>query len=396
MLTSRLPPRSGLGASAAWRSRLSALGLALASLAGACSTPAPASGACGEGRDLVCAMSDYASSGVAALRLVDGAQESRFGVDLGKDPQLSRSRGRLFLVARDQDLLFELDPGCGAPVRKLSVHDENARGTQNPQDVAVDASGALWVPRFNDGSLLVIAADGARVVLPLGEHDEDGNPQPAAVTALGTTRGERVFVTLERLDRDLVSRRPSALLEIDPAARAVVASHPLLGKNPFGATLAHEGALWLAAPGDFDLGDEAAAGVERFDPESRTSTLVVRERDLGASVVQVAISGGCGAAIVAGPIKDVNPTSLVTFDARTGRVVMSTAAPALATPGFHLQGLAFAQGALFVGDRRPATGGGYLVHAFDMGADCTLRARPGSKLSLPQKPVAMLPVALTR
>ena len=364
---------------------------ALVALAGGCGGPgevAPA--ACGEARDLVCAMSDYASTGIATVRIADGASESRFGVDLGKDPELAQSGGRLFLLARDQDLVFELDPTCGAPIRKTSVHDDDAKATQNPQDVAVDARGALWIPRFNDGSLLVVPREGPRAVLSLAAYDEDGSPQPSSATTLTTSRGERVFVALERLDRDLVSRRPSAMLEIDPVSRAVIASHPLVGRNPFGLAVAHEGALWLATAGSFERADEPEAGVARFDPETGQSRLVVQEASLGGSVVQVALRGSCGAAIVASATRDVNATSLVTFDAARGVVVQPASAAALSTPGFDLQGLTFVGDALFVGDRRPSGGGGgHPLHAFVMDASCTLSASAGPRVSVPQRPVAL-------
>jgi hypothetical protein len=358
--------------------------------AAGCGGPGEAApSACGESRDLVCAMSDYASTGIAAVRLADGANESRFGVDLGKDPALAQSGGRLFLLARDQDLLFELDATCGAPISKTSVHDDEAKATQNPQDVAVDASGALWIPRFNDGSLLVIPRTGPRAALSLAAYDEDGSPQPASATTLTTSRGERVFVALERLDRDLVSRRPSAMLEVDPVRRAVVASHPLVGQNPFGPAVAHDGALWLAAAGSFDRADEPEAGVARFDPETGQSRLVVGEASLGGSVVQLALRGSCGAAIVASATRDVNSTSLVTFDVSRGAVVQPAGAAALSTPGYDLQGLTFVGDALFVGDRRPSASGGHPLHAFVMDVSCTLLASAGPRVSVPQRPVSL-------
>lgn len=364
--------------------------VAVAALADGCAAPSEsAPAACGEARDLVCAMSDYASTGIAALRITDGASESRFGVDLGKDPALAQSGGRLFLLARDQDLLFELDPTCGAPLRKTSIHDDSAKTTQNPQDVAVDASGTLWIPRFNDGSLLVVPPSGPRAVVSLAAYDDDGSPQPSSATTLPTSRGERVFVALQRLDRDLVSRRASAMLEIDPVSRGVVAVHPLAGKNPFGTSIAHEGALWLAAAGSFDRADEPEGGVARFDPETGESRLVVLEERLGGSVAQLALHGACGVAIVASPVKDVNATSLVTFDAARGVVVQPAAAAALSTTGYDLQGLAFVGDTLFVGDRRADEGGQHALHTFTIDASCILRPSPSPPLRVPQRPISL-------
>ncbi len=353
------------------------------------SAPSP----CTESRDVVGITSDYTSSAVSAFRIADKTLETRQGVDLGKDPQLSLTSDRMFLVARDQDVVFELDPSCGAPIKRISVHDEAAKGIQNAQDVALDSSGALWVPRFNDGSLLVVGADGARTVASLEGYDDDRNPEPASVRIARTSRGERAFVTLERLDfvggKAYVSRRPSMLLELDTTTRKPVATHTLLGRNPFGALVEHEGRLLLAEPGDFDVDGEADAGVESFDPETSTSRMLVGERELGGSVSEVRVSGACGMAIVAGPQKDVNPTALVSFDLRTGQAVQPASRAPLATAGYDLQALAVVSGAVFVGDRRRAENGQYPVHVFDVAGDCTLTERLGQEIYLPQKPVAL-------
>src|SRR5207302_5909158 len=100
---------------------------------------------------------------------------------------------------------------------------------------------------------------------------------------------------------------------------------------------------------------------ERFDTETGVPTLLVKEKDLGGSVAEVAVTRGCGAAIVAGPQKDVNPTTLVSFDPVTGHV--TSRAVIGPTPGYDLQGLAWRDGTLYVGDRR-ADSGGYRVHVF--------------------------------
>ncbi len=374
---------------------LGLLGFALS--AAACGTEASsAPSPCAESRDVVGITSDYSSSAVSAFRIADKTLETRQGVDLGKDPQLSLTNDRMFLVARDQDVIFELDPSCGAPIKKIGVHDDAAKGIQNAQDVALDASGALWVPRFNDGSLLVIGSDGTRTVTSLEGYDDDRNPEPASVRVARTSRGERAFVTLERLDfvqgstkKAYVSRRPSMLLELDTKTRAPVGTHTLLGRNPFGALVEHEGRLLLAEPGDFDVDGEADAGVESFDPETSTSRMLIGERELGGSVSEVRVSGACGMAIVAGPEKDVNPTALVSFDLRSGLAVQPASRAALVTAGYDLQALAVVSGAVFVGDRRRAENGKYPVHVFDVAANCSLTERAGQEIYLPQKPVAL-------
>jgi hemoglobin-like flavoprotein len=59
--------------------------------------------------ELLVAASDYSSSRVCAA---PGACKE--GTDLGKDPMLAETNGRAFFLARDNDLLFELDPALRA------------------------------------------------------------------------------------------------------------------------------------------------------------------------------------------------------------------------------------------------------------------------------------------
>jgi len=104
-------------------------------------------------------------------------------------------------------------------------------------------------------------------------------------------------------------------------------------------------------------------------------------------VSEVAVTDGCAAAIVADPTKDINATSLVTFDPNTGKVHTNATTSLLKSAGFDLEGLAFTQGTLYVGDRRRAATG-YPIHAFSVGAGCTLSLLPDTLFS-PQKPVAI-------
>ncbi len=346
------------------------------------------SGACAA-FDVLVAASDYASSGVGAFGL-DGTGKLSFGVDLGADPALATSRGRAFLVARDQDVVFELDPRCGTPIAKTSVHDASHRGTTNPQDVAVAPDGALWVPRYNLPSVVVIDATGAtRGTIDLTPYDEDQNPNASAIRIVDVGGAPKAFVSLERLD-DTQSpprtRLASQILRIDVTTLAVEQAVDLAGKNPFGL-VEHDGALFLAEPGDFSSADDELAGVERFDPATSTTRLLARERDLGGSVAEVAVTSGCGVAIVADPSAK-NVTSLVTFDPATGAALTRAASAVLGpTEGFDLQGLAWKGDVLLVGDRRRTTSG-YAVHAFDRTGACDLQPRP-DVIFLQQKPVAL-------
>jgi hypothetical protein len=152
-----------------------------------------------------------------------------------------------------------------------------------------------------------------------------------------------------------------------------------------------DGALFLAEPGNFDADDEPLAGIERFDTRSSTTRLLVREPDLGGSVAEIAVTEGCGAAIIAGPQFGVNPTSVVTFDPVTGQVFTTARAPLLGpTPGYDLQALAWRGDRLYVGDRR-STSTGYRVHVFERQPGTCRLQESRDAIYLPQRPVALRP-----
>ncbi len=334
----------------------------------------------------VVAASDYSSSEIVVLRDSSSLGPPTTGVDLGGDPVLAVSHGRCFFVARDHDLLVELDPACGTPIRKITTGDGVT--SDNPQDVAVSNDGSLFVPKFRTGDMLVLRPSGTRDVVHLGSFDTDGNSQPSSATSITTNGVEKIWVTLERLDDKtlLPSGLPSLVVRVDPTSLAIDGQVTLLGQDPFGLAVPFGDALFYAEPGRFDSPAEMNAGIERLDPATMTSTLIVHEKDLGGSVAQVAVMEGCAAAIVADPSK-VNATSLVTFDPITGNIHTTATTSPLKSPGYDLEGLAFNEATLYVGDRRRAATG-YPIHAFAVGADCTLSARPDTLFS-PQKPVAI-------
>lgn len=361
-------------------------------LVAACASTAtggPAAPAC-DGVELIVAASDYASSVVCGAPTCElGPRTS--GVDLGKDPQLATSGQRAFYIARDNELIFELDPACGTATARYSVHEERTDKPSNPHDVAVAPDGALWVVLYNRPEIVVLREGKVAEKIPLGPYDPDGNPQADAIRIVEVNGVAKAFVTLERLDdADLLrSHKPSQMLRIDVATRAVEALTELAGRNPFNPMAEQDGALLFAEPGNFDDAAEPLAGIERFDTRTSTTRLVVGERELGGSVAEVAVTAGCGAAIVAGPTPNVNPTSLVTFDPVTGRILTTAAAPILGpTPGYDLQGLAWRGDTLYVGDRR-ANGAGYPIHVFRREpGTCTLVAT-GRSIDVPQRPVTL-------
>jgi hypothetical protein len=353
---------------------------------GSVSSPAPPS-ACGAS-DALWIASDYSSSAVGALALNGSTTFDHPTADLGQDPALSVSRGRAFYVARDTDTVFELDPVCGTPMRKLDVHQASQSRTSDPQDVAVAADGSLWIPLFQVPVILVVSPAGSTATIDLSSYDGDGNPDATAIAIVDTPAGEKAFVALARLNPYPTSVQPSFMLRIDVATAAVEATIVLAGRNPFGTMQNDGGILWLAEPGNFDDATEPDAGVERFDTSTSQTALFARETDLGGSVAEVSVSASCAVAIVADPTS-ANATSLALLDPASGQVLAPASASPFATTGtgggFFLEGLAWSGGAMLVGDRRRVASG-YPVHVFDGACAPVERA---DAVFLPLPPIAV-------
>jgi hypothetical protein len=355
-------------------------------------TAKPAAAAC-SGVELIVAAGNYESSTVCGAPGCVKQDGVTTGIDLGVDPILSESNGRAFFLARDNDKIFELDPSCGTPQRSFKLEGLARPGLDgkpmpaNPHDVAAAPDGTLIVPLYTAGKLAFIAPDRTVTPLDLAPYDADGNPQPESIRIVPVGGVPKAFVALERLDdsdQELPSRQSSQMLRIDVATRAVEAVIEFKGRNPFNTMAEHAGAIFLAMPGDMFAAGDAFAGIERFETSTGETRLIVQESDLDGSVIEVAVTDGCGAAIVAGPETNVNPTSVITFNPDTGQIGGPIIGP---TAGFDLQGLAWKGNTLYVGDRRQ-TPDGFAVHVFERRDGCTL-ADTGRTLLLPDRPIAL-------
>ncbi|MDB4940478.1 MAG: hypothetical protein JWP97_12 [Labilithrix sp.] len=375
-------------------------GVTFVVLAGAwaCSSSEPvgthlATGVC-PGTELVVAAGDYRSSLVCGAPPCAGDQLAA-GAALGGDVQLAASKGRIFLMARESERLFELDPACGTPIAQMSVKQPGPKQS-NAHDVAVAKDGSLFVALYGVPRIIHLV-DGREVeadAIDLARgYDDDGNPQAESIRIVEVGGAEKAFVTLERLDdaSHLASRQSSLMLRIDVATRKVEARVELEGRNPFNPMVEHAGGLYLSEAGNFDDATDARAGIERFDVATSTTKLLVAEKDLGGSVSELAVTDGCGAAIVAGPQTGKNPTSLVTFDPVTGDVLTTAAAPVFGpTDGYDLSGLAWRGDLLYLGDRRRA-GNGYPVRVFARDPGTCKLHDTGRSISLPLQSVTFRP-----
>jgi hypothetical protein len=360
------------------------------------SATAPAAPTSCDDVEVLVAASDHTSSEVCGAPNHCELSNATTAVNLGKDPQLAMSSGRTFFINRlgpPSDLIFELDAKCGTPISQLSVH-EDGRGSVNPHDLAVAPDGTLFVALYDVPRIVILKDGKLDGKIDLSSFDFDGNPQAESIRIVSVGGVPKAFVTLERLDDadHLLSKQESWMLRIDVATRQVEDHIVLAGRNPFNSMAEHAGGLFLAVPGNFDVADEPLAGIERFDTATSTTRLLVSEHDLGGSVSEIAVTDGCGVAIVAGPKPTVNPTSLVTFDPVSGKVLSGPASPVLGpTPGYDLQALAWRGDSLYVGDGRPGSGG-FPVHVFEREpGTCNLHEITGRSFELPQRPVALRP-----
>ncbi len=310
-------------------------------------------------------------------------------VALGGDPAFAVSGGRQFFLNRTTAAIFEvgLSP-CGKGTHSFSALQAGEQpGNIDPQDVAVAPDGSLWIARFLTASQLVLGPGGAPLAtVDLSFLDADGNPDASSVRIATSQGAPKAFFALGML-RGARSTQPSLMAVVDLATRKVEGTVTLAGRNPFGLMTEQGGNFYLAEPGSFDADHESDAGVERFSPATRTGSLLLRESQLGGSVVQVAIgNGGCGAAILADATPNLNRTVLVTFDANSGQTTQTFSSPSYGpTPGFDLTGLVWVDDRLLVGDRRKVDAG-YAVHTFYRGDSCLLGKGPD--LFLPLPPVA--------
>jgi len=368
----------------------------------ACGTTAPAAQAntsCDDVQVLVAARNQMTTEVCGAPNHCE-LSTSTTGADLGTDPQLATSNKRTFFINRagtPGDLIFELDPKCGTPILPaINVHGSGIGVADvNPHDVAAAPDGSLFVVLYNVPRIDIVRNKVVASTIDLSMYDMDGNPQAESIAIVQVGGVPKAFVALERLDDtdvNLTSRQDSLMLRIDVATAKVEDKITLAGRNPFNSMAESGGALFLAEPRNFDSADEDAAGIERFDTATSTTKLLVTEHDLGGSVAEIAVSDGCGAAIVAGPEPTVNPTSVVTFDPTSGKVLTAPGSPVLGpTPGYDLQALAWRGDLLYVGDRRPGATG-YPIHVFqrDPGT-CNLHEVTDRSFVVPQPAVALRP-----
>jgi DNA-binding beta-propeller fold protein YncE len=303
------------------------------------------------------------------------------------DAVVRTAGGRVYVVNRFLgDNLQVLDPARGL----ATVLQCSSGPGSNPHDVALVDAHKAYLTRFDRPELWVVdpgAASCAGFLLDtidLGPWaDADGIPEMDQMALVG----DRLFVSLERLDRarGFAPAGKSLLAVVDVTSNSVVGTVELSGSNAFGETagLVREpetGKLVIAEAGNiYRTGD---GGLERVDPFAlRAEGFFVGETDLGGNVTDfVLVSPTKGYAVL---IDDALKNKLVTFDpTRPGSVRR------LLVRDQFLPEIALApDGRLWLADRSlPAPG----IRIFDTATDRPLTAGV-IDVGLPPFTIAFLP-----
>lgn len=194
----------------------------------------------------------------------------------------------------------------------------------NPHDIAFSGS-KTYVTLYDRSELLVVAdlrtrppeCDGFVLgSIDLGPFaDADGVPEMSQMAVVGN----RLFVSLQRLDRDafFAPAGPGALIVIDVRTDEILGETTLSGTNPFAATKGLpvvNGKILVAQIGNFG---ELDGGIERVDPISMTAEgFFVTEAELGGDLSDfVIVSESLGYAVVTRP--DFT-NDVATFDPSAG------------------------------------------------------------------------------
>ena len=294
---------------------------------------------------------------------------------------------RVYVVNRFLgDNLQVLDPAHGlATLLQCSTGPGS-----NPHDVAVLAPDKAYVTRYDAKELWVVDPSAAscagflRATVDLSPWgDADGLPEMDQTALVG----DRLFVSLERLDRTrrFAPAGRSRLVVLDTASDAVVGVVELTGANAFGDSsgLAREpgsGKLVVNEAGDIQrTGD---GGLERVDPFTLTAEgFFVTEGDLGGNITDfVLVSPTKAYAIV---IDDQLRNILLAFDPSARRVTRR-----LLTRTQYLPDIALApDGILWVADDGlPAPG----IRLFDPRDDREL-TRGAIDVGLPPFSIGFIP-----
>jgi hypothetical protein len=378
------------------RLRFSA-GLALALALAVAPGLAPAAARAAQGRAFVLA-TDFSSGNLADAAFGPPPSAACNVAATCADAVLRHHQGLLYVVERfGCDNIRVLDPANGfALVRQFSVGNGS-----NPNDIAIVSPTRAYVSRYDTSDLWIVdpstgAFAGSVSLAPFA--DADGIPEMHRLAI----RNGRLFVTVQRVDRDLfftptdssqvvvLDATTGAFVDCDPAAPGVQGIL-LPFQNPTTEIVSDgAGGLVVGCTGGYGVLD---GGIVRVDPAGLAVAAVeVTEATLGGDLLDVAVaSASRGFAVV-------TDASFNTACRPYDRVAGTAGPPVHATSGFQLADAEVNdRGELWLADRTPAAPG---LRVFDAATLAPLTAGPVSTCLPPQDlefdgsvPVAVVPGA---
>jgi hypothetical protein len=357
-----------------------------------------------QGRAFVLA-TDFSSGNVASVGFGPPPAATCDVAPTCADAVLRYHQGLLYVVERfGCDNIRVLDPNAAfAVVQQFSVGNGS-----NPNDIVIVSPTRAFVSRYDTADLWIVNPQtGAFVgsVSLAAFADADGIPEMKSLAV----RNGRVFVTVQRVDRDLffsptdssqvvvVDAATGTLVDCDPVADGVQGILLPLQNPTTELVTDPAGKLVVGCTGSFGAQD---GGIVRIDPVGlAVEATEVTEAALGGDLLDLAIASATrGFAVVADASFN---TVCRPYDRATGTV----GPPVHATSGFNLSDAEVNDRAeLWLGDRTPSNPG---LRVFDALTLLPLAAGPVSTCLPPQdiefdgdravgiEPIAALPAAGT-
>lgn len=290
------------------------------------STPPPL-----EGTSAFVVTSDFQTGSFAVFPVLQPEAVTRNVERIHSDAVARTHGGLVYVVNRlGGDNIQAIDPATGYATRWQCTVENGS----NPHDIAFAAPNKAYVTRYERAAILIVdpttGADCAgfvRGTIDLSSFaDGDGLPEMDQAVVIG----DRLFVTLQRLDRRNFFRPTdhSLVAVIDVATDTVVGSITLTGTNPFAesAGLAPDpatGKITLTEVGEFGRLDDG--GLERIDPVTLAAEgFFVTEADLGGNATDVVLIDAHHAYAIL--LDEVGRSRVVRFDPTTRQVTATLVA----------------------------------------------------------------------
>jgi len=277
------------------------------------------------GSYLLIANTDYATGELAVMDLSTNAL-TPVVTPVGSDLVVHVENGVPYVINRfGFDSVMKLDPKANF----ATLYESSTGASNNPQDIALTASGDALVSLYGANSLSLlntatgVVSAGPSLASFMNPADPDGAPEASGMVA----SGGQIYLALQNFNQTTWSTvAPGSLLKIDATTLAVTALAPMPYHNPFsdlkiynrvsdGATLLYTAAVgsWGAADGGVVVYNLTSGAYETAIAETAiTAPGTIAQ---GADVTDVLIVSDTLAFVI---IQDANwANSVLAFDPST-------------------------------------------------------------------------------